>query len=59
MHREKYNPVPGAGILDYPLFFELLKTYKPHTDISREWGECRRGRACCQASASGMGRCEG
>ncbi|WP_145414499.1 sugar phosphate isomerase/epimerase [Paenibacillus xylanexedens] len=33
---EKYNPVPGAGILDYPLFFELLKTYKPHIDISLE-----------------------
>ncbi|MBM6384823.1 MAG: sugar phosphate isomerase/epimerase [Paenibacillus sp.] len=33
---EKINPVPGAGILDYPLFFELLKTYKPHINISLE-----------------------
>ncbi|MMZ66492.1 hypothetical protein D1872_289920 [compost metagenome] len=33
---EKFNPVPGEGILDYPLFFELLKTYKPHIDISLE-----------------------
>ena len=33
---KKYNPVPGEGILDYPLFFELLKTYKPHIDISLE-----------------------
>ncbi|MCM3175514.1 sugar phosphate isomerase/epimerase [Paenibacillus sp. MER 99-2] len=33
---KKVNPVPGAGILDYPLFFELLKQYKPHIDISLE-----------------------
>lgn len=33
---KKYNPVPGEGILDYPLFFELIKTYKPHIDISLE-----------------------
>lgn len=33
---KKYNPLPGEGILDYPLFFELLKTYKPHIDISLE-----------------------
>ncbi|SFS93680.1 sugar phosphate isomerase/epimerase family protein [Paenibacillus sp. 453mf] len=33
---KKYNPVPGEGILDYPLFFELLKAYKPHIDISLE-----------------------
>ena len=33
---KKYNPLPGEGILDYPLFFQLLKTYKPHIDISLE-----------------------
>jgi sugar phosphate isomerase/epimerase len=33
---EKFNPVPGEGMLDYPLFFELLKSYKPHIDISLE-----------------------
>ncbi|OAB75880.1 xylose isomerase [Paenibacillus crassostreae] len=32
----KGNPVPGKGILDYPLFFELLQTYTPHIDISLE-----------------------
>ncbi|MNP04974.1 Xylose isomerase-like TIM barrel [compost metagenome] len=32
----KSNPVPGEGILDYPLFFELLQTYTPYIDVSLE-----------------------
>jgi sugar phosphate isomerase/epimerase len=32
----KSNPVPGEGILDYPLFFDLLQTYTPNIDISLE-----------------------